>query len=104
MTVRPTPASRSEALGAVQTRRAGAAGSADAVPKYTTSALPGIAPNANSPVIVYADGLCEPVNPGGCACWAWVALQDGQEIATDSGCLGYGPAMTNNRAEYHQTT
>jgi ribonuclease HI len=56
---------------------------------------------AASLLTVYADGLCEPTNPGGYACWAWVALQDGQEIATAHGCLGDGQGMTNNLAEYH---
>jgi len=63
--------------------------------------IPHTALSANSTVTVYTDGLCEPTNPGGYACWAWVAFQDGHEIATDSGCLGRGPNMTNNIAEYH---
>lgn len=49
---------------------------------------------------IYCDGLCEPVNPGGWGCWAWVAVSaTGEEIAHDSGCLGKG--QTNNIAEYH---
>lgn len=39
---RDTSAPRSEVLGAVQTRPAGAAGSADAVPEYSTAAAPGV--------------------------------------------------------------
>ena len=53
------------------------------------------------PFTIHADGCCEPSNPGGYACWGWVALDgDGAEIATGSGCIGHGPAMTNNLAEY----
>jgi len=46
------------------------------------------------------DGLCEPRNPGGWACWSWIAYADGQRVAEDAGCLGHGPGMTNNVAEY----
>lgn len=50
---------------------------------------------------IYADGSCEPCNPGGFACWAWVAFDsDGQEIANNHGCIGSGQVMTNNLAEY----
>ena len=50
---------------------------------------------------IYADGLCEPVNPGGHACYGWSAQDDtGAEIATDHGHLLSGPAATNNLAEY----
>lgn len=49
----------------------------------------------------YCDGACIPVNPGGHACWAWIALEDGREIARDHGCIGRGAGMTNNVAEYH---
>ena len=52
------------------------------------------------PIILYADGLCEP-NPEGWACWGWLALDGGGQIlAQDQGCLGGGPTMTNNKAEY----
>ena len=51
-------------------------------------------------MIIYADGCCEPSNPGGYACWGWVAAEGGQEIASGSGCIGHGPSMTNNLAEY----
>jgi ribonuclease HI len=51
---------------------------------------------------VFADGLCEPRNPGGFACWAWVAFDNsGQETANNHGCIGSGQGMTNNLAEYH---
>lgn len=49
---------------------------------------------------LYADGLCEPRNPGGWACWAWCALDDDVMVAQDYGCIGHGSGMTNNLAEY----
>ena len=51
-------------------------------------------------LVIYADGLCEPFNPGGWACWGWVALEDGQEIASGHGCAGHGRGVSNNLAEY----
>jgi len=45
---------------------------------------------------IYCDGACEPTNPGGYACWAWIA-STGEK---DYGCIGYGNGMTNNIAEY----
>lgn len=54
-----------------------------------------------TPVVLYFDGLCEPRNPGGYACWAWVALaRDGSVVASARGCIGHGVGMTNNLAEY----
>jgi ribonuclease HI len=53
-------------------------------------------------VKLYADGLCEPVNPGGWACWGWLAEDDaGRRLADGTGCLGHGAGMTSNVAEYH---
>ena len=50
---------------------------------------------------IYCDGLCEPRNPGGYGCWAWIAFDEqGQELESCCGCLGHGPTMTNNIAEY----
>lgn len=50
---------------------------------------------------LYADGLCEPKNPGGWACWGWVALDDrGCIVASGRGTLGRGRRMSNNLAEY----
>src|SRR4051794_40726296 len=58
-------------------------------------------PAMADPIILYADGLCEPRNPGGWACWGWLALDGGGQIlAQDQGCLGCGPGTTNNQAEY----
>ncbi|MCI0485016.1 MAG: ribonuclease HI family protein [Blastocatellia bacterium] len=52
-------------------------------------------------ITIFADGLCEPRNPGGFACWGWVALSsDNEEIASSRGCIGQGEGMTNNVAEY----
>jgi len=45
---------------------------------------------------IYCDGACHPYNPGGYACWAWMASSGEQ----DYGCIGYGDGMTNNVAEY----
>lgn len=53
-------------------------------------------------IVVYSDGLCEPRNPGGWACWGWVAVDEaGHELASDCGVIGHGAGMTNNIAEYH---
>lgn len=50
---------------------------------------------------IYCDGLCEPRNPGGYACWAWLAKSpEGKTIRTFYGCLGSGAGMSNNLAEY----
>lgn len=50
---------------------------------------------------LYCDGLCEPTNPNGWACWAWLARSpEGKTIRTAYGCLGSGPGMSNNLAEY----
>ena len=49
---------------------------------------------------LFADGACEPRNPGGYATWGWIARQGKQRIASGRGCVGYGPGMTNNIAEY----
>lgn len=51
-------------------------------------------------LIFYCDGLCEPRNPGGYACWAWLAIYDGRQFRQQYGCIGHGAGMTNNEAEY----
>ena len=52
-------------------------------------------------VVIYADGLTEPTNPGGWGCWAWVATDgNGTELASGRGCLGHGAGITNNLSEY----
>jgi ribonuclease HI len=53
-------------------------------------------------LMIFCDGLCEPRNPGGYACWAWIAYSPkGNRLREDSGCVGNGEEMTNNLAEYH---
>ena len=49
---------------------------------------------------LYFDGLCGPVNPGGIACYGWLLLQDGKEIAQGDGVEARGPKATNNVAEW----
>jgi ribonuclease HI len=49
---------------------------------------------------IYCDGLCEPKNPGGYGCSAFVVFRDGEQIHQRYGCVGSGPEMTNNVAEY----
>lgn len=57
-------------------------------------------PNGSNSITMYTDGSCEPFNPGGYACWGWVAYLGQEEISFEHGCLGYGKGMTNNLAEY----
>jgi ribonuclease HI len=51
---------------------------------------------------IYFDGLCQPVNPGGIACYAFVAKRDGMTIHTSRGIAGepFSKDSTNNVAEY----
>jgi len=53
-------------------------------------------------VEVYFDGLCQPVNPGGIACYAFVVKKDGKSIHSDIGVAGepFSNDATNNVAEY----
>jgi len=52
-------------------------------------------------MVVYVDGLCEPVNPGGTATYGYVIRNEaGRVIARKSGVVGKGPEMSNNVAEY----
>jgi len=53
-------------------------------------------------LIVYCDGLCEPVNPGGTACYGWVVYRSsGERITEGTGiCPESGKEATNNVAEY----
>lgn len=50
-------------------------------------------------IIVNADGLCER-NPGGIACYGWVARRDGVKVGEGWGEVARGPGATNNLAEY----
>lgn len=51
-------------------------------------------------ITVNCDGLCEPINPGGTACYGWVAYQNGERIGEGCGVICSGPEATNNVAEY----
>lgn len=57
--------------------------------------------NVISPTVVFVDGLCEPVNPGGFATFGLV-VEDGagKVLVKKSGFVGKGPEMSNNVAEY----
>ncbi len=51
---------------------------------------------------VYIDGLCQPVNPGGIACYAFIVKSNGNTIYSDYGVVGrpFSVDSTNNVAEY----
>jgi ribonuclease HI len=51
---------------------------------------------------VYFDGLCQPVNPGGIACYAFVVKNQGKTIHSSYGIAGepFSKDSTNNVAEY----
>ena len=51
-------------------------------------------------IIIYCDGCCETRNPGGYACWGWIAYENGKTVNNNNGCIGRGEGMTNNVAEY----
>lgn len=55
----------------------------------------------NPPVICYADGLCEPANPGGYACGGYV-IEDHPQFFGRKGNAAFchGEEATNNVAEY----
>ena len=44
--------------------------------------------------------VSEPVNPGGVACWGFVAYRDGERLFEGKGVIGEGRGMSNNLAEY----
>lgn len=55
----------------------------------------------DSTLMIFVDGLCEPSNPGGYACWAWLARSPKVNRLREAyGCIGHGKGMTNNLAEY----
>jgi ribonuclease HI len=47
---------------------------------------------------VYFDGLCQPCNPGGIACYAFIVLKEEDTIHSQYGLAAYD--STNNVAEY----
>jgi ribonuclease HI len=50
--------------------------------------------------IVYFDGACEPVNPGGTASYGAVIFYKGKQVWQCSKVYGRGKGMSNNVAEY----
>ena len=68
----------------------------------------GVVDNSSNEIQVYFDGLCQPYNPGGIACYAFVILaKKGQEQEHRQSYSEYGLAAepfadnsTNNVAEY----
>jgi hypothetical protein len=55
--------------------------------------------NSNEKEIqVYFDGLCQPVNPGGTACFAFIVKKDDNIIHSEYGLAAHN--STNNVAEY----
>ncbi len=56
-----------------------------------------------SPIKIFFDGLCEPVNPKGVAVYAFIAFNEKQEEidrGVDLACKPFAPLATNNFAEY----
>jgi ribonuclease HI len=51
---------------------------------------------------VYFDGLCQPINPGGIACYAFLVRKEGKIVHSDYGVAAepYSKDSTNNVAEY----
>ena len=51
---------------------------------------------------VYFDGLCQPINPGGISCYAFLVKSDGRIIHSDYGVAAkpFSEDSTNNVAEY----
>lgn len=51
-------------------------------------------------IIVFIDGLCEPVNPGGVATYGFATYRGSLKIDEKAEAVGEGPLMSNNVAEY----
>jgi ribonuclease HI len=51
---------------------------------------------------VYFDGLCQPINPGGISCYAFLVKSRGRILHSDYGVAGepFSDDSTNNVAEY----
>jgi ribonuclease HI len=51
---------------------------------------------------VYFDGLCQPINPGGIPCYAFIVKADGSTVYSDYGIAAepFSEDSTNNVAEY----
>jgi ribonuclease HI len=48
----------------------------------------------------WIDGLCEPVNPSGTACYGYIIKRDAKTVYKGYGVIGTGKDMTNNIGEY----
>ncbi len=55
---------------------------------------------------IYFDGLCQPINPGGIACFAFLVKSDGRTVHTEYGVAAepFSENSTNNVAEYTALT
>jgi ribonuclease HI len=49
---------------------------------------------------IWIDGLCQPVNPGGTACYGYIIKRNRKAVDKNCGVIGIGKNMTNNVAEY----
>lgn len=49
---------------------------------------------------VWTDGLCEPINPGGTGCVAYLIKKNGKIVEKGASVLDSSREMTNNVAEY----
>lgn len=49
---------------------------------------------------VWTDGLCEPINPGGTGCAAYLIKKNGKIVEKGAVVLDASKEMTNNVAEY----
>lgn len=50
--------------------------------------------------IIFFDGLCEPVNPGGVGAYGYIIYYDGKAVKKGCKVIGEGSGITNNIAEY----
>ncbi|MFL6511285.1 MAG: ribonuclease H, partial [Nitrososphaera sp.] len=55
---------------------------------------------------VYFDGLCQPINPGGISCFAFLVKSNGRTIHSEYGLAAepFSENSTNNVAEYTALT
>jgi ribonuclease HI len=54
-------------------------------------------------LVMNFDGLCEPINPKGIACYGFVIYKNGEKIHEEGGFVGagmFGDDVSNNVAEY----
>lgn len=54
-------------------------------------------------LVLYFDGLCEPINPRGIACYGFVIYKNGIKVHEEGGFVGagmFGDDVSNNVAEY----